>query len=43
MAESVTLASDRPGPRWELLDQVVRAFVRFVYDPAAGLSLPVRR
>ena len=33
----------RRGPRWELLDQVVRAFVRYVYDPAAGLSLPMRR
>lgn len=43
MAESVSLASDRRGPRWDLLDQVVRAFVRFVYDPAAGLSLPLRR
>jgi len=43
MAEMVTLASGRRGPRWELLDQVVRAYVRFVYDPAAGLSLPMRR
>lgn len=43
MAEAVMLASGRCGPRWELLDQVVRAFVRFVYDPAAGLSLPSRR
>lgn len=43
MAESVTLAIGRRGPRWELLDQVVRSFVRYVYDPAAGLSLPTRR
>lgn len=43
MAEAVTLSTGRRGPRWELLDQVVRAFVAFVYDPAAGLSLPVRR
>jgi CRISPR-associated protein Cas1 len=43
MAEMVTLASGKRGPRWELLDQVVRAFVRFVYDPSAGLSLPMRR
>lgn len=43
MAESVTLANDRRGPRWELLDNVVRAFVAFIYDPAAGLSLPLRR
>jgi CRISPR-associated protein Cas1 len=43
MSEVVSLANDRRGPRWELLDQVVRAFVRFVYDPASGLSLPMRR
>ncbi len=43
MAERVTLVDDRNGPRWELLDGVVRAFVRFVYDPAAGLALPTRR
>ena len=43
MAESVSLATDRRGPRWELLDQIVRGFVRFVYDPAAGLTLPMRR
>ncbi len=43
MGELVTLESGRRGPRWELLDQVVRAFVRYVYDPAAGLSLPMRR
>jgi len=43
MAESVSLATDRRGPRWELLDQIVRGFVRFVYDPAAGLTLPIRR
>ena len=43
MADSVTLANGRHGPRWELLDQLVRAFVKFVYDPSAGLSLPERR
>ncbi len=43
MAETVTLVDQRRGPRWELLDGVVRAFVRFVYDPAAGLALPERR
>lgn len=43
MAETVTLANGRRGPRWELLDGVVRSFVRFVYDPAAGLTLPQRR
>lgn len=43
MAERVTLVEERRGPRWELLDGVVRSFVRFVYDPAAGLALPSRR
>ena len=43
MSEVVSLSSDRRGPRWELLDQIVRSFVRFVYDPAAGLTLPLRR
>jgi len=43
MAETVSLVDHRRGPRWELLDGVVRGFVRFVYDPAAGLVLPQRR
>lgn len=43
MAETVTLANGRRGPRWELLDNVVRSFVKFIYDPAAGLILPQRR
>lgn len=43
MAEEVQLASDRRGPRWELLDDLVRAMVRFVYDPAGGLAVPHRR
>lgn len=43
MAEEVQLASDRRGPRWELLVDLVRAMVRFVYDPAGGLAVPHRR
>jgi len=43
MAEEVQLAQDRRGPRWELLDALVRSFVRFVYDPTGGLPLPQRR
>lgn len=43
MAEEVQLQADRRGPRWELLDDLVRSFVRFVYDPAGGLTLPQRR
>lgn len=43
MAEEVQLAADRRGPRWELLDDLVRSFVRFVYDPVGGLTVPHRR
>ncbi len=43
MAEEVQLAADRRGPRWELLDALVRSFVRFVYDPAGALTVPHRR
>jgi CRISPR-associated protein Cas1 len=43
MAEEVQLAADRRGPRCELLDDLVRAMVRFVYDPAGGLQVPHRR
>lgn len=43
MAEEVQLAQNRRGPRWELLDALVRSFVRFVYDPTGGLPLPQRR
>jgi len=43
MAEEVQLDTDRSGPRWELLDQLVRAYVRFVYDPLGSLKVPQRR
>jgi CRISPR-associated protein Cas1 len=43
MTEEVQLASNRRGPRWELLDELVRSFVRFVYDPTGGLTVPQRR
>ncbi|MFM8525892.1 MAG: CRISPR-associated endonuclease Cas1 [Cyanobacteriota bacterium] len=43
MREVVTLKQEERGPRWELLDQTVRSFVRFLYDPSSGLVLPVRR
>jgi len=43
MAEEVQLDTDRSGPRWELLDQLVRDYVRFVYDPLGGLKVPQRR
>ena len=43
MAQEVQLEPNRCGPRWELLDQLVRGYVRFVYDPAGGLEVPQRR
>ena len=43
MAEPVTLADGSPGPRWELVDGLVRSFVRFVYAPVDGLNVPRRR
>lgn len=43
MAETVTLPDGQLGPRWELLDGLVRAFVRFVYAPSNGLMVPQRR
>lgn len=43
VAQEVQLAKDRCGPRWELLDALVRSYVRFVYDPASGLTVPQRR
>lgn len=43
MAQPVTLMDERTGPRWELLDGLVRAFVRFVYAPSDDLVVPRRR
>lgn len=43
MADHVSLPSGESGPRWEVVDGLVRAFVRFVYDPAGGLLVPGRR
>ena len=43
MAEPVILADGQQGPRWELVDGLVRAFVRFVYEPVHGLVVPRRR
>lgn len=43
MAEEVSLADGRQGPRWELVDGLVRSFVRFVYAPVEGLTIPRRR
>ncbi|WP_411872046.1 CRISPR-associated endonuclease Cas1 [Vulcanococcus limneticus] len=43
MAEVVSMADGSQGPRWELVDGLVRNFVRFVYSPMEGLTVPRRR
>jgi CRISPR-associated protein Cas1 len=43
MAEDISLTQDEHGPRWALLEQLVRSFVQFVYDPSSGLIIPERR
>lgn len=43
MSEYVCLANQRQGPRWELLDGLVRSFVRYVYAPSEGIVVPQRR
>jgi len=43
MAEVVTVAESERGPRWDLLDRLVRSFVRFLYKPIDGLLIPGRR
>jgi CRISPR-associated protein Cas1 len=43
MAEVVTISEGVRGPRWDLLDRLVRSFVRFLYQPSEGLVIPGRR
>ncbi|PSI01059.1 CRISPR-associated endonuclease Cas1 [Synechococcus lacustris] len=43
MAEQICLANQMQGPRWELLDGLVRSFVRYVYSPSEGIVVPQRR
>ncbi|MCT0212416.1 CRISPR-associated endonuclease Cas1 [Synechococcus sp. CS-1327] len=43
MAERVTLADGSQGARWDVVDGLVRSFVRFVYAPVNGLVVPQRR
>lgn len=43
MAEPILLCDGTSGPRWELLDQLVRSFARFVDDPGQTLAIPLRR
>jgi len=43
MGEVVTVATDQTGPRWDLVDRLVRSFVRYLYNPVNGLMIPGRR
>jgi CRISPR-associated protein Cas1 len=43
MAEPITLADGGTGLRWEVLDQLVHSFARFVDDPESSLAVPLRR
>ena len=43
MAQAITLADGSTGPRWDVLDQLVRSFARFVDDPYRALQVPLRR
>ena len=43
MAREIIVSEREQGPRWALLDLLVRSVVRFVDDPSAGLIIPERR
>jgi CRISPR-associated protein Cas1 len=43
MAASVQTGEASNGPRWELLDQLVKSYARVVDDPDHQLSVPLRR
>lgn len=43
MAEPIILCDGNTGPRWEVLDQLVQSFARFVDDPEQPLMVPLRR
>lgn len=43
MAEAIILPDGHNGLRWEVLDQLVRSFARFVDDPECSLAVPLRR
>lgn len=43
MAETITLSDRNQGLRWEVLDQLVSSFARFVDDPQRSLTVPLRR
>ena len=43
MAMPIQLADATKGPRWELLDQLVKSFSAVVDDPERTLAVPLRR
>lgn len=43
MSEMVTICEGVRGPRWDILDRLVRSYVQFVYQPVEGLTIPGRR
>jgi CRISPR-associated protein Cas1 len=43
MAEPIQLGDTGSGPRWEVLDQLVKSFAAAVDDPDRPLSVPLRR
>ena len=43
MARPITLADGNTGPRWEVLDQLVQSFARFVDDSDQPLLIPLQR
>jgi len=43
MAEPIQLGSAGSGPRWEVLDQLVKSFATVVDDPHRDLQVPLRR
>jgi hypothetical protein len=43
MAEPIQLGTAGSGPRWEVLDQLVKSFAAAVDDPDRALAVPLRR
>ena len=43
MAEQIQLGAGGNGPRWEVLDDLVKSFATVVDDPDRALAVPLRR
>ncbi len=43
MAEPIQADTAASGPRWEVLDQLVKSFAAVVDDPDQALAVPLRR